>query len=153
MAVGGLYQTVQWGEKGIPKDSPAGRREFERQMERRRWEELAAEFKPVERGWCLGSEAFRAELVAAAEGRVGVSHYGAERQEIGEARAERLVKEGLGALGWNQAELSQRAKGDQAKVSLARRPRAETTMTLAWSADRLQMGSWTFVSNLLNERT
>jgi len=122
-------------------------------MERRRWEELAAEFKPVERGWYLGSEAFRAELLAAAEGRVGVSHYGAQRQEIGEARAERLVKEGLGALGWNQAELSQRAKGDRGKVALARRLRAETTMTLAWIARRLQMGSWTYVSNLLHEKT
>ena len=28
--------------------------------------ELAEEFKPVERGWCVGSEAFRAELLAAA---------------------------------------------------------------------------------------
>jgi len=141
------------GEKGIPKDSPAGRREFERQMERRRWEELGAEFKPVERGWCLGSEAFRAELLAAAAGRVWVSHYGAERREIGEARAERLVKEGLRALGWKEAELSQRAKGDRGKVALARRLRAETTMTLAWIADRLQMGSWTYVSNLLHEKT
>ena len=59
------------GEKGIPKDSPAGRREFERQMERRRREELSAEFKPLERGWCLGSEAFRAEMLAAASERVG----------------------------------------------------------------------------------
>ena len=44
-------------------------------------------------------------------------------------------------------------KGDKEKVALARRLRAETTMTLRWIADRLQMGSWTYVSNLLHEKT
>ena len=32
-------------------------------------------------------------------GVLGASHYGAERQEIGKARAQRLVQEGLLALG------------------------------------------------------
>jgi hypothetical protein len=136
----------------LHKDSAAGRAEFERQMERRRREELGPEFRPVERGWCLGSEAFRSELLAAAGERVGRSHYGAERQEIGEARAQRLVRDGLLALGWTEKELSECAKGDQRKVKLARRLRAETTMTLRWIADRLRMGSWTYVSNLLHEQ-
>jgi hypothetical protein len=35
------------------------------------------------------------------------------------------------------------------KVMLARWLRAETTMSLAWIAGRLQMGSWSNVSNLL----
>jgi putative transposase len=141
------------GEKRIPRDSAAGREEFERQMERRRREELGPEFKLVERGWCLGSEAFRAELLAAAGERVGASHYGAERQEIGEARAQRLVKAGLRALGWTEKELSEKAKGDKGKVKLARQLRAETPMTLRWIADRLHMGSWTYVSNLLQEQS
>jgi REP element-mobilizing transposase RayT len=137
------------GEKRIPRDSAAGRREFERQMEARRREDLREEFKPVERGWCLGGQEFREELLAAAGERVGRSHYGTERQETGEARAQRLVREGLQALGWTEKELSQRRKGDKGKVELARRLRTETTMTLRWIADRLQMGSWTYVSNLL----
>jgi REP element-mobilizing transposase RayT len=141
------------GEKGIPKDSAAGREEFERQMERRRREDLGPEFKAVERGWCVGSEKFRAELLAAAGERVGQSHYGAERQEIGEARAERLARAGLQALGWTEKELSQRPKGDEGKVRLARQLRAETTMTLRWIAARLEMGSWTYVSNLLHEKS
>jgi hypothetical protein len=91
-------------------------------------------------------------LLAAASERVGESHYGAERQEIGEARAQRLVKEGLRELGWTEAELSRRTKGDKLKVFLARRLRSETTMTLAWIAGRLQMGSWTYVSNLLHAK-
>jgi putative transposase len=141
------------GEKRIPRDSAAGREEFARQMERRRREELGSEFKPVERGWCLGSETFRAELLAAGGERVGASHYGAERQEIGAARSERLVKAGLAALGWTEKELSAKAKGDKGKVKLARQLRAETTMTLRWIADRLHMGSWTYVSNLLQEQS
>ena len=44
-----------------------------------------------------------------------------------------------------------RRKGHRAKVMLARRLRQETTMSLKWIAQRLQMGSWTYVSNLLNE--
>ena len=46
-------------------------------------------------------------------------------------------------------ELAKRRKGEPAKVALARRLRAETTMTLKWNAGELQMGSWTYVSNLL----
>jgi hypothetical protein len=34
---------------------------------------------------------------------------------------------------------------------LARRLRQETTMSLKWIAARLQMGTWSYVSNLLNE--
>jgi len=40
----------------------------------------------------------------------------------------------------------------RAKVLLARRLRLETTMSLKWIAERLLMGSWTCVSNLLNEQ-
>jgi REP element-mobilizing transposase RayT len=141
------------GEKGIPKDSPAGREEFERQMEWRRRQELGPEFKPVERGWCLGSDQFRLELLAAAVERVGPSHYGAERQAAGAVRAERLVRAGLQALGWTEKELSHRPKGDSGKVEIARQLRTETTMTLSWIAGRLHMGSWTYVSNLLREKS
>jgi len=40
-------------------------------------------------------------------------------------------------------------KGDPGKVCIVRRLRQETTMTLAWIAERLHMGVWTHVSNLL----
>jgi hypothetical protein len=43
-------------------------------------------------------------------------------------------------------------KGDKLKVSLARRLRRETTMSLKWIARRPHMGSWTCVSNLLHEK-
>jgi putative transposase len=105
------------------------------------------EFKAVERGWCLGSEEFRRELLAS--GQIRATHYGAERREEQEAKARRLLREGLGDLGWNEEVLRQTGKGDERKVQLAARLRKETTMSLKWIAEHLAMGSWTHVSNLL----
>jgi len=137
--------------KGIPKDSEAGRREFGSQMERRRAEESAADYEDIRRDWVLGSEAFRQELLAAVVERVGPSHYGAEREESAVQKAERVVQEEMEWLGWDEEALRGRRKGHRAKVRLARRVRQETTMSLKWITQRLDMGSWTYVSNLLNE--
>ena len=90
-------------------------------------------------------------MLAAAVERVGPSHYGAERQETGLQKAERVVQEEIQRLGWDEDELRARPKGDRAKVMLARRLRQKTSMSLKWIAQRLHMGTWTCVSNLLNE--
>ena len=37
-------------------------------------------------------------------------------------------------------------------LALARRLRQETTMSLKWIAQRMHVGSWTYVSNLLREK-
>ena len=121
-------------------------------MERRRQEEASAEYEAVRRGWCLGREEFRQELLAAAADQVGASHYGAERQETGEQKAQRCVREELQRRGWKEKDLAGLPKGDKSKVALARRLRQETTMSLKWIAQRLHMGSWTYVSNLLREK-
>jgi REP element-mobilizing transposase RayT len=138
------------GEKGIPKDSQAGRNQFALLMEKGRAEGSAADYQELRRAWVLvGSEDFRRELLAAAE-RVGLSHYGAERHETGVQKAERIVREELQRLDWPEEGLRMQPKGHRAKVMMARRLRQETTMSLKWIAKRLQMGSWTYVSNLLN---
>src|SRR4051812_18759454 len=94
------------GGKGIPKDTQAGRIEFAHQMERRRRKETEGDYRLVRRGWYLGSEEFRKELLAAAVERVGLNHYGRDRQESGEQKAERMVVEELKRLGWKEEELS-----------------------------------------------
>jgi REP element-mobilizing transposase RayT len=139
------------GEHGIPQDSPAGRRELARQMEERRRQETEADHERLRGGWCLGDEAFRQELLARGQ-PAGASHYGGERRERDEEKARRLVAAQLQRLGWPAAELAKRRKGDAEKVALARRLRAETTMSLKWIAGALHMGSWTYVSNLLGQR-
>ena len=79
----------------------------------------------------------------------GVSHYGAELQESATEKAERSVREGLQNLGWTEDDLATRTKGDRAKLQLAVKLRAETTMTLKWIAARLQMVTGASLSNLL----
>ena len=137
------------GEIGIRQDSAAGRREFARLTEQRRRADLAEEFKPVERGWCLGSEEFRQELLAAAAGSLRATHYGSERREVQASEALGWLREGMQRWGWDTEALRQAAKGDVRKVRLAARIRKETTLSLKWIAEHLAMGSRTHVSNLL----
>ena len=138
------------GEHGIPKDSPAGRREFGRRMElRRAAEDNPAQLRAVRRGWCLGDEAFRRELLAQMKKQVREHHSGEERAQTAAGAAEEIVRAGLRRLGWKEADLAARAKGDRAKVKLAVRLRAETTVTVKWIAQRLRMGTWTYLNHLL----
>ena len=60
-------------------------------MERRRREELEEEFKSIERGWCLGGEEFRQELLEQVKIRPVPSHFGPAVQEAVELQAERLT--------------------------------------------------------------
>jgi hypothetical protein len=60
-------------------------------MEWRRQCEQEGEFKALERGWCLGGEAFRKELLEQVNERPGPSHFGEAVQEAAEAGAERLA--------------------------------------------------------------
>jgi len=55
----------------------------------------------------------------------------------------------LARLNWTQKDLRTTLKGDKRKVRMAKRLRAETTMTLKWIAERLNMGVWTHVANRL----
>lgn len=140
------------GENRIPLDSTAGRRQLEAVMEARRAAETGADYKRVRRGWCLGKESFRKELLGQMKERLGAEHYGAERQETAEAQAEGIVAEELKRQRWREEDLGQRSKGDAVKVALAARLRAETVMTVKWIAERLQMGAPGYVNLLLYRR-
>ena len=118
-------------------------------MEARRWEQDPEMWKQVRRGWCLGSEEFRAELLAAIKVRNSEYIAGDEIKESEEHKAERILKEELARLNWTQKDLRGTLKGDKRKVRIAKRLRAETTMTLKWIAERLNMGVWTHVANRL----
>jgi hypothetical protein len=50
-------------------------------------------------------------------------------------------------VGWTAKDLRHCRKGDKRKVSIARRLRAETTISLKWIAERLEMGSWVHAAN------
>jgi len=130
------------GEHRISEDTARGRAEFERRMEARRQQEMdEAECETVRRGWCLGSEAFRQEMLERMEGQLGEAHAGELRRESAQARAERIIAEELGRLGWTDAQLRERRKSDPAKLALAARLRRETTLTVGWIAQRLHLGT------------
>jgi putative transposase len=138
-----------FGEYRIARDRAAGRRVFEAAVEARRGQEEGEGFEGVRRGWCLGGEQFRQELLVQVDQQLGALHFGAERAESQVARAERLVQQELKRLRWTEADLAGRRKGDPDKVRLAQRLREETLVTLAWIAGRLQTGSMAYLNNRL----
>src|SRR5258708_4140458 len=75
-----------------------------------------------------------------------------EWHETGEQKAKRIVMEETRRRRWEEADLRSRRKGDKGKAAVAHRLRQETTMSLKRIAERLQMGSWTYGSYLLNGR-
>ena len=100
----------------------------------------------------LGEQAFRNELLAQMSKRLGTEHYGEERMETEAMKAERIIAEELKRRKWRGAALQARPKGDQKKVALAARLRAETTMTAGWIAERLEMGTRGYLNHLLYRR-
>src|SRR5206468_11546185 len=77
------------GEYRIPKDSATGRRQLEQVLENRRGAEDGKEYKGIRRGWCLGDDAFRKELLGQMSQQMGPEHYGEERRESDLEKAER----------------------------------------------------------------
>jgi putative transposase len=137
------------GEYRIAQDSAAGRRRLEEALEERRGAQTEGAFQAIRRGWFFGDDALKQELLAQVSAKGGASHYGEELRESAEAQAQRMVREELGWRQWDEAELAARRKGDPEKVAMAQRLRRETTMTLAWVAERLQMGTKTHLAHLL----
>ena len=140
------------GEYGIARDNPAGRRQLERAMEERRGAKEGGEFKGIRRGWCLGEEEFREDLLERMSARLGAEHYGQERAETERSKAERIIAQELKRRRWTAAELKARRHGDPAKVEMAARLRTETTMTVGWIAERLSMGTRGYLNHILYQQ-
>jgi hypothetical protein len=126
-------------------------REFERQMEERRRSDHTEWIKKMRRGWYLGDEEFRRELLAQMDGKIGDHDGGPERRESAEQRAESLLNEELNRRGWNRKELKRRRKADPGKVQVAGRLRKETTMNWQWIAASLMMGAADYAAACVRE--
>jgi hypothetical protein len=132
------------GAHGVQEDTAAGRAEFERRIEARRQAEDKEdeEWKPLRRGWCLGSEEFKKQMLEKIDGDLGEHHSGELKRASAEAKAERIIGEELRRLKWSSADLKLRLKSDPAKLQIASRLRGETTLPIRWIADRLNLGTW-----------
>ena len=137
------------GEHHIRRDNAAGRRQLESDLEQLRGQGEEERYQAIRRGWCFGGETFRQVLLDRTQGLAGESHHAGLRNESDEDKARRILREELDKLHWSEADLSRHAKGDPRKVQIAQRLRAETSMTLKWIAQEVQMGVWTHVSNRL----
>ena len=135
----GAWERTEW------RPTPAAPRWTKKNTDTLDWQKLR-------RGWLHGAAEFRERILAQAHGQASESHAASHRQETSEAHAQRIVREELRRRGWNEAELRRRAKGDAQKVQIARRLRQESTMSLKWIAARLEMGTWTHVSNRLSQQ-
>ncbi len=138
-----------FGEMGIPKDTTAGREQFRQGMEQRRRSEDSDSYGKIRRGWCLGEESFRKELLEGMGERMGAEHYGEERHESATQKAELVVEEELRKRRLSRAGLAALPKGHRAKVELARRLQAETTVPVGWIAEHLGMGTRSYAYRLL----
>ena len=69
---------------------------MEMALEERRASESVEDYRPVRRGWCLGRDLFRKELLGQMQDRMGAEHYRVERQQTMAARAERIVVAEMG---------------------------------------------------------
>jgi hypothetical protein len=129
-------------EHGIGQDSAAGRQKFVRQMERRRLEAIDEEaLKPLRRGWYLGSEQFKEQMLELMVGKLGESHSGELHRETAKQRANRIIAEELARRSWQESERATRWRSDPGKLASAARLRSETTLPIKWIAARVQTGT------------
>jgi hypothetical protein len=75
--------------------------------------------------------------------------FGLEIRQSAEQKARKVIEAELKALGWREGDLARHRKGAPEKIRIALRLRKETTMTVGWIAQALQMGTRTHLSHLL----
>ena len=150
------------GELGL-KDSRNGRIRFAEHMEHRilgirhadkPWE-ADEQWKKIRRGWHLGGEAFKAEMLERISGVIsrdkGTPFGGDVVQAHDEHRAEILLKEGMAKLNINDSDLADMPGCSQEKYALAWLVRRNTSVKVTWIKKRLQMGKATDFSAWLKK--
>jgi REP element-mobilizing transposase RayT len=155
LCVGRVLGNYQW------QDDTAGRQNYGRHMQQQ-VREMAdlddpnnhdARWQDIRRGWFLGDDAFRAELMD----RIGGVMYGKQRSSFSGQQvqghdlveAERLAKLGLEALGLSNHDLTGLEKNCAEKYAVAWLVRRNTCVQNQWIKDRLHMGKATNFSTFL----
>jgi len=111
--------------------------------------------KALRRGWCFGSEVFREAILEKLDMPVRQEQGNSRRGITGshnEQEAERLIGEGLKALGVDRRDLAKLPKGCAVKIAIASVVKQRTVVTNAWIAAELHMGAATRVSSYCAEQ-
>jgi len=98
--------------------------------------------KQIKRGWYIGTPEFRQKLSDRLSRlpKKGDNYRGRQRREHGEDEAERLLADGLQVLGLEESEVLEMRNNRKEKQALAWLINAHTTVTVRWTAARLEMG-------------
>ena len=145
-----------WGlEEGKPGSLTGYRERLERAMKFENDPEAGRrrEFdKQIKRGWYIGSAEFRQRLSDRLSRReaMGDNYRGSQRREHGEDEAERLLQAGLDLLGLRETEVLEMRNNRVEKQALAWLMNAHSTVTVRWTADRLEMGHPENASRAIN---
>ncbi len=130
-----------WAAAGLPDDTPEARQALAARVEARRREPAPRTWRALRRGWCFGSERFRADLAQRVRALVGDLRRAPVPHEAQVQLGHLILAEELSRRGWTVEELSRRRKTDPEKVAIAQRLRRETPLSLRWIATALHMGS------------
>jgi putative transposase len=131
-------------------DTASGRARYRKDVQRRMQEimnpqsakEVNEDWKPLRRGWYIGSEAFRDKLLDRLDQLKGdrESYSGSAMKRHDEERAARLVEGALTQLNLTEADLETLKKGATEKCLIAWLVRKHTSVPNGWIARRLKMG-------------
>lgn len=107
--------------------------------------EADARWAEIRRGWCFGSDSFRAEMVESLDGVLAgksrESFVGDETRQHDILDAKRRVAGALQAFGLKDVDLAGLKKGDLRKKVIAWLVRKNTSVRNGWIAERLMMGN------------
>ena len=150
------------GELGL-KDSRDGRMRFAKYMTHRilgirhvdkPWE-ADEQWQKIRRGWHLGGETFKAEMMERISGILsrdtGTPFGGDVIREHDEHRAEQLLKAGMEKLNMDDSHLANMPGCSPEKYALAWLIRQKTSVQVKWIKKRLHMGRATDFSAWLNK--
>ena len=117
-------------------------------------QELGEKWKRLRRGWYVGGEGFfeklKDRLGALAAGKKRESHSGGAKRAHGEGAAQKLLVDGLVALGLSKGDLVKLSKSAPEKTVLAWWLRERTTVSLRWVSQELDMGHYTRVTQAVS---
>lgn len=135
------------------QDNPAGRRAYQRLMQKRVAEINASDFPheadeqwaDIRRGWCFGGEVFRREMLDKLDDVIGGkthrdSYSGQEVRLHDEVDAERLVCESLTLLKLKESDLPFLPKGADEKKAVITLIKKRTHVSNKWIVKRLYAG-------------
>lgn len=115
-------------------------------------EEVEAEWGRIRRGWFLGSEQFRDELLGRIDdsmaGKRRESFHGESVRQHDEDEAAKLLAKGLALLDISLEDFPEMKKGADEKAVLAWLLRKRTTVSRSWVAEHLCIGDESRVSRL-----